>query len=312
MYTIAALLYRRGVLNGMKKSVWGLLGHNREVLRLCEEAVKERYADPHAPDALVRIPQAVIRRRLRKTDPPLAAMTAVGRGAGDVLTRLYLWLFVLAPGQLQQSRCSKGPTEWAQLLNLIRKKEWRDPIARRRAGRRVTSAVKWLCNQNLVTNPKRRVVGLLDPRTREPYQIESARELEKRLNRRAARERRYGQRSLEYSNCWEGPPLDLPVLWWFNGTISALKGVELACLLVLWERSREKSGPFRVPRVIARSYGLRKGRWQRGCVGLEQLGFLTREKIGTLGRAIEYEYTVDWSAVSSKRELRAPERTRAF
>ena len=115
----------------MKKiSVWDRIGRDRDVLRLCEKAVKERYADPHAPDALVRIPQAVIRRRLRRTDPPppLAAMTAVGRGAGDVLTRLYLWLFVLATGQLQESRCSKGPSEWARLLNLVSKKEWNKSI----------------------------------------------------------------------------------------------------------------------------------------------------------------------------------------
>jgi hypothetical protein len=297
----------------MKKIlVWDRIGHDRDVFRLCEEAVKERYADPHAPDASVRIPQAVIRRRLRRRDPPppLAAMTAVGRGAGDVLTRLYLWLFVLATGQLQESRCSKGPSEWARLLNLVSKKEWRDPLLRRRAGRRVTNAVKWLSDRKLITNPKRRVVGLLDPRTLEPYHAESPRELEKRLKSRAARQIMYGQRSLERSNWWEGPPLDLPVLWWSNGTISALKGVELACLLVMWERSREESGPFRVPRIVARNYGIRKGRWQRGCVGLEQLGFLTRKKVGTLGSAIEYEYMVDWSAVSAKREARAPERVK--
>jgi hypothetical protein len=168
--------------------------------------------------------------------------------------------------------------------------------------------VSWLHANELITNPSGFSVVLLDPRTQTPYRTESPVELDLRIKRRSKFKEIIGPKNLRNTALWEGSPLDLPAAWWRNGWISSLTGVELALLLMMWDVTRGASDPFRIRRIRKSQYGLKKGCVQRGRAGLESLNLLEAHKVGTVGKAIDYEYRVDWSALLATPKSRSPEK----
>lgn len=205
----------------------------------------------------------------------MARIVSAARGAAEVRLRLYLWLWAVGavrPETVPVHRHTSG--EWAVLLNLLPSPN--NQRLREQAARRVSGALRWLADEALVERVGRDGVRLLDPDgSGAEYRPWTPEEVTERDRTRAYLTGVVGLRARETS-VWEDTPVEIPLAWWVNGTVSALSARALAVLLVCFDHQRAGTGLFDVPKVRRSQHCLGPDSWKRGIAELEALACLRR------------------------------------